>query len=177
MKQKSLPQTNASDVPVDENLGTPLDPTTNPQSMMGETYGMTGLGADPTMNPATIPPAGDFNKMGTMLSSHDPNVQKKLKGRVGVHDVFEDLLNDDLDQTGNETLYAGTPPSVLGEQMVSGDMPDPDSDDDMLLNSHQVGLRLEEDYENPQPLNMAGDIAAAELERRGSPDFADDDLD
>ena len=63
-----------------------------------------------------------------------------------------------------------TPRSVAGEQQVSGDMPDPESDDDTLLNSHQVGLRLDEDYDNPRELNIAADVAAAEAARRSPED-------
>ena len=62
----------------------------------------------------------------------------------------------------HKILNEATPPSVKGEQSISGDMPHPESDDDTLLNSHQVGLRLDEDYENPQPLNIAADVDAAE---------------
>ena len=54
------------------------------------------------------------------------------------------------------------PPSVIGEQSVSGDMPDPESDDDTLENEHEVGLKLNEDEEHPKPLDLAGDMNKAE---------------
>lgn len=68
-------------------------------------------------------------------------------------------------EAGNETLKPSAPPHVVGEQSVSGDMPDPSSDDDTLRMSHEVGLRLEEEEENPQPLNIAADVATAEKSR------------
>lgn len=71
-------------------------------------------------------------------------------------------LIDSLDNSSNNTIHPATPPSVIGEQSISGDMPDPESDDDMLLASQQVGLRLNEDEDNPQPLNIAQDVADAE---------------
>ncbi|MDQ3008926.1 MAG: hypothetical protein M3Q81_05030 [bacterium] len=77
-----------------------------------------------------------------------------------------DLLGEQLDGAANDTLNELDIPSVYGEQSVSGNMPDPESDDDMLLNSHQVGLRVYEDEESPQELNIAADVAAAEADRR-----------
>lgn len=57
-----------------------------------------------------------------------------------------------------------------GELTVSGDTADLESDDDTLENSHAMGLRLDEDEENPKPLNIARDVALAEASRRGLPD-------
>ncbi len=88
-----------------------------------------------------------------------------------VNELLTDLENTDTTD-GSDHLV--TPPSVRGEQAVSGDMPHPESDDDTLLNSHQVGLRLDETEENPLPLNMAADINNAERSRHGSLDIHDD---
>lgn len=55
-------------------------------------------------------------------------------------------------------------PSVRGEQSVSGDMPNPASDDDTLANAQAMGFQLDEDSEHPKPLNMAGDFDRAEEE-------------
>lgn len=78
----------------------------------------------------------------------------------------ENLILEQLDDGSNQTISESSAPQVLGEQAVSGDMTDVESDDDTLLNSHQVGLRINEDYENPQPLDMAKDIRKAEQHRR-----------
>jgi hypothetical protein len=53
-------------------------------------------------------------------------------------------------------------PSITGEESVSGDTPDPESDDDTLENAHDVGLGLDEDYDDPQPLDIAKDVEEAE---------------
>lgn len=55
-----------------------------------------------------------------------------------------------------------TSPAIQGEQAVSGDMPDVESDDDTLGNAHAVGTQLDEDLEHPQELDIARDMDAAE---------------
>jgi hypothetical protein len=90
-------------------------------------------------------------------------------------DLDEELFFEPLDQSDDDSLPDAIPPEVLGELSVSGDMPDPESDDDTLLNSHEVGLRLDEDYENPQPLNIAEDVAMAEADRRGIGELGNDE--
>jgi hypothetical protein len=55
-----------------------------------------------------------------------------------------------------------------GEQTISGDMPDIESDDDLLQNAKDVGMQLEEDDEHPQELDIARDIDNAEKHFRES---------
>lgn len=59
-------------------------------------------------------------------------------------------------------------PSVQGEEAVSGDDPDPESDDDTLSNAHAVGQQLGEDLEHPQEIDIARDIDNAEKAYRES---------
>lgn len=87
-------------------------------------------------------------------------------------DVPADAANDnqileDLDDATNDTINPASPPSVLGEQAVSGDMPDPEADDDTLGNAQQVGIATEADYDEPHELNIAEDVDEAEEARRG----------
>lgn len=70
-------------------------------------------------------------------------------------DVSEPLMDRSLSEAAN--------PSTIGEQTISGDMPHPESDDDTLYNSHVMGLRLSEDSEYPQELNIARDVNLAEI--------------
>lgn len=64
---------------------------------------------------------------------------------------------------GNELLNPKIFDShVIGEQSVSGDMADPASDDDTLEMSHEMGLRLDEDDEHPQEIDIASEIDKAE---------------
>ncbi|CAN5135389.1 hypothetical protein BH09PAT1_BH09PAT1_2880 [soil metagenome] len=63
--------------------------------------------------------------------------------------------------TSEDTIRLKSP-SVTGESSVSGSDPDPESDDDTLLNAHAVGLQLGEDLEHPKPLDLGGDINKAE---------------
>lgn len=151
------------------DLGKPADPTTDPQSFLGDTYGLTGI----TTNDSNTMRTTDDDEDGVIPSLNDATVQEKLYESPSVDENEDDRLFDLIDDGSNETLHAATAPSVAGEQLVSGDMTDPESDDDTLLNSHQVGLRLDEDYDNPKELNIAADVAAAEAARR-SPDDDDD---
>lgn len=58
------------------------------------------------------------------------------------------------------------PPSIKGEEAVSGDNPDPSSDDDTLKNAHEVGEQLEEDPEHPKPVALDRDVDKAEDYKR-----------
>ena len=53
-------------------------------------------------------------------------------------------------------------PQEFGEESVSGSMPDPESDDDMLENAWKMGLYTKDDEEHPQELNIAKEIEKAE---------------
>lgn len=72
----------------------------------------------------------------------------------------------DPQEAGNETLGEDAPPSVKGEQSISGDMPDPESDDDVLKAAHQVGVGLDDKPGKPKPLDLAGDVEKAEKKKR-----------
>lgn len=64
---------------------------------------------------------------------------------------------------GNNTMQTPmSPPSIQGEQSVSGDMPDPGSDDDTLANAQAMGQQTEEDPEHPEELDIARDVDNAE---------------
>lgn len=77
-------------------------------------------------------------------------------------DSEDELILDQLANATNGTINDAAPPSVLGEQSVSGEMADPESDDDTLLNAKHVGLQTEADYDDPQELNIAEDVAKGE---------------
>lgn len=83
-------------------------------------------------------------------------------------DPSDNLILEELDDSTNDTIDETTPPSVLGEQSVSGDMPDPESDDDTLANMKQVGLQTDADYDNQEELNIAEDVEEAEKLHRSS---------
>ena len=58
-------------------------------------------------------------------------------------------------------------PASAGEEDVSGSATDPESDDNMLDASHEVGLRMNETEDEKQELNIAQDVEEAEKARRG----------
>jgi hypothetical protein len=156
-------------------LGNPIDPASDAQQQFSDPAGMTGV--TNTSAPKKILSADDLLDLERDSASADGMVSildnavtdKDLADLTGdAESDADELFLDSLDGSSDQTINDSTPTDLLGELSVSGDMPDPESDDDMLLNSHQVGLRLDEDYDNPKPLNMAADVAAAERSRRGS---------
>ncbi len=83
--------------------------------------------------------------------------------------VSRDQYNEDKNvahEPESEDSIALKSPSVQGSDAVSGSTPDPESDDDTLLNAHAMGLQLDEDIEHPKPLDLAGDINKAEKYHR-----------
>lgn len=73
------------------------------------------------------------------------------------------IPSDIIDESTNNSPFS---PDEVSEQMVSGSMPDPESDDDMLDNAHDVGLYTETDDDDAQPLNIADQIEKAEKYHR-----------
>lgn len=102
----------------------------------------------------------DDDETGNLLSANDPSVRAKI---VSTKD--ESLAElEEWEDSGDE-----------GGESISGLMPDLESDEDLLENSHAVGLRLDEDEDNPKELNIAADVAAAEAERHGTSDAKEDE--
>ena len=66
----------------------------------------------------------------------------------------------ELDNQGTATI------EDRDEVDISGTTPDPESDDDVLENAHQVGVGLDEDLENPEELDISKDVERAERYHR-----------
>ena len=141
----------------------PLDPTDNAQGMMNDTTGMTGVSKD-TNNPNTPPDttgpvSNTMSDYKSNISSNplpeDENIPQKSAGDVST-------VAPGSTPTGNETVTKIDQPHISGEQGVNATNPDPASDDDTLANAHNVGLRLDEDEEHPQELDIASDVDKAE---------------
>jgi hypothetical protein len=154
-----------NDIPVGQ---TPLDPTDNAQGLMNDTSGLTGISKD-TNNPNTPP----HNNSPISQSMSDVNYSSALSAAAGTDDDEQSPPDSSSNTvstpgsipTGNEELDNASA-DESGEQSVSGDMPDPASDDDTLENAHAVGLRLNEDEEHPQELDIASDLDKAEEYQR-----------
>lgn len=143
---------------------TPLDPTDNAQGMMNDTSGMTGISKDAN-NPNTPPPQGNEPGIRTW-SEHKSQVNRDVPTQTDDPEVSiaESPITSTPGSTptGNETLDEKQQPHVQGEQSINATNPDPASDDDTLANAHNVGLRLDEDEEHPQELDIGSDIDKAE---------------
>lgn len=143
---------------MNNDYGKPLDPTTDAEELFTDPSGRTGITA--SKNSAVtrddiFEADADAENMSTVLAYDDPRVQMKNVKRGPA-------IPDESDRSQEDSASYDIP----SEQWMSGDMPDPESDDNMLDASHRVGLRLEEDEENPQPMDIAADVAVAEKAHR-----------
>lgn len=77
-------------------------------------------------------------------------------------DWDQGLFVDISEDLSDPTLELSNQSQAIGEQTISGDMTHPLADDDTLLNSHLMGLRLDEDYQHPKELDIATDVELAE---------------
>lgn len=78
------------------------------------------------------------------------------------NDTFNQNMTDQ-NQRVNESIQS---PDERGSDSVSGSTATPSSDDDILKNTHQMGIGINADLENPKELDLAKDIADAEEYRR-----------
>jgi hypothetical protein len=88
-----------------------------------------------------------------------PDVAKKQKINPLIPLEEQTMPLDELVTGDDEVLTRDPTPGVLGEAAGSARGPD---GLDTLEQSHQVGLRMDEDIEHPQELDIAGDVEAAE---------------
>lgn len=147
----------------DKKVRTPLDPTDDLGTMIGDTSGLSGVSND--HNSYDDPPK-DTGRASSTQSEYKRAVSRDIpsvasESKVDVADTPPEATPGSM-STGNKTLDEGLPPHVTGEQGVNATNPDPASDDDTLANAHNVGLRLDEDEEHPQELDIGSDIDKAE---------------
>lgn len=84
----------------------------------------------------------------------------------------DDQNNPVIDDEDNKKPYSikpddVKPPSVKGEESISGDTPDPESDDDVLDAAHKTGLYTESDEDHPHEVDLANEVEEAEKDRVG----------
>lgn len=77
-------------------------------------------------------------------------------------DTKPTIISLDQLQKEEEPKKGFTTPQLEGEASVSGNMPDPESDDDVLKNAHDMGLQRGETYDNAQSLDEARDVNSNE---------------
>lgn len=153
------PQGNTTIVNDDKSVESPLDPNDNFRDVINDTSGLTGISSD--YNGPTAPPQDTGSVSRTMSDAK----YASSTGQDESNDVNSPTRANPTKQEEVNGLNNPTPGEV-GESSVSGDMPDPDSDDDTLENAHSAGLRLNEDEEHPQELDIASDIDKAEEYQR-----------
>jgi hypothetical protein len=151
----------------DNKIKTPTDPSDDFEEMINDRSGLTGI----TTNDDSINRNATDNDISNVNTSSDFRYKKNEEqgfttdnptpqNNNNRNSDFETKMPDISNQ--NETLDESETPAVKGEQSVSGDMPDPSTDDDALNNAHDMGIALEEDPENPKELDIGSDIDEAE---------------
>jgi len=80
--------------------------------------------------------------------------------------VDNDTFEQNMEEMKQIASSSTQPPGVRGGNSVSGSTPDPESDDDVLKNAHQMGLAPDADLEHPTELNSAKDIINADIYRK-----------
>ncbi len=75
--------------------------------------------------------------------------------------TIKKILTDDQKHQVNKT------PAQQGEESVSGETPDPESDDNVLDKAHKMGIYEKADEEHPQELGLGEEVNKEEEERLG----------
>lgn len=77
--------------------------------------------------------------------------------------VKPDIISLDQLEQEEKPKKSFESPQMEGETSVSGSMPDPESDDDVLKNAHDMGLQRGETFNSqPQEMNSAKDLDSNE---------------
>lgn len=87
-----------------------------------------------------------------------------------MNDDQNNKLSDEVNNDNNQypvNPEDTKPPSVKGEESISGETPDPESDDNVLDAAHKAGLYTESDEEHPHEVDLANEVDEAEKERVG----------
>lgn len=138
----------------DQSTKKPLDPTANTDQFNTDTTGSTKY----------FPP--DQNVPG-QTHSDMPGISKSMS-RASYNEAVNQSSLSDSKAPGSPTPSSDDinsmtkPPHIVGEQSISGDMPDPDSDDSVDAAANQMGIGLSNNTENPAELDIASDIDKAE---------------
>ncbi len=78
----------------------------------------------------------------------------------------QDSYKEDLKQLTDQDNYSPLSPNVRGSNSISGSTPDPESDDDVLQNAHEMGIAPNADLEHSTELNIEKDMNEADLYRQ-----------
>lgn len=91
---------------------------------------------------------------------------KKLKIVSYDEPVDNDTFKQNIEEMNQSENISLESPGERGNNSVSGSTPDLESDDDTLLNAHQMGIAPNADLENPKELNISKNLNDAEKYQR-----------
>lgn len=156
----------------DKKIKIPTDPTADFEEMINDASGLTGIttnDGDENKNArdhdvAHVKDSSDYRNQVNEEAGFSTSNPDKTTNKMTDLGTSQNLHDDATNQ--NETLKEAYSPAVEGEQSISGDMPDPSSDDDVLQNAQNMGVAVGEDTEHPQTLDIAGDMDKAEEYQR-----------
>ncbi len=105
------------------------------------------------------------NQKNQPQKSHQSKQTKQKQQRVELEiEKEEELILDRSAQ--KEPAEKTQTPQEAGEQSISGHMPDPEKDDDVLEAAKRTGLYTEATEQEPVKVGIAQQVEKAEKERR-----------
>ncbi len=148
----------------------PADPTSNNDNQMSDTTGLTGITQNSANNflskndgnPEETASIDKRRRDNNMAQDTDINFPERPSIRLNQTNLNNPHPQNLGDEGRNKKYVGQTPPSVVGETSNSGDMPDPDSDNNTLENVQNMGMQQDEDSENPKPVDLGRDVDEAE---------------
>jgi len=145
------------------------DPTANTNNMFNDPTGLTGITQNHTNIDVGAHDGSSLQTESQTRAATDNDVaddtdryKKSVKPMTAQYAKQKPTQSLNSDENNNRQYVSPTPPSVQGETSVSGDMPDPESDDDTLANAQYMGQQAGEDVEHPKELDLARDLDEAE---------------
>lgn len=152
-------------MPDDKKITTPQDATEDFEEIINDKSGLTGI----TTNKPQNGELDNKDKAHTNTNSGFRNRRNEEIGFASDSPYSNGNINEKnpqdttIDESMNDEVLENAPsPSETGEQSLSGDMPNPEADDDVLQNAKDMGIALDEDSQNPKELDIGGDLDKAE---------------
>lgn len=142
-----------------DGVTTPLNPTKDFEEIINDKTGLTGITTNTNKKPEMKGEKAQVDESSDFRSKANEDIASASEKTTPDHTTHQPNMDPSLKDRN-------VPPHVAGEQSISGDMPDPSSDDDVLKSAQTMGIALEEDTEHPQELDLGGDIDKGEEYKR-----------
>lgn len=121
-----------------------------------------GIPKEATSNKVYVKNARDGMSQEQGEKSDDVASETDLPSRLSENYSEPTSFDVSNQQYTTNTTSQPSSPARYGEESVSGDMPTPQSDDDLLQNAQDVGTQIQEDPEHPEEVDIGRDVDKAE---------------